>query len=511
MMQDNSDGSHMKQQPKAYLSKDYTLLTGATGLVGRYLMRDLLLRGHRLAVVVRRRKKESPRCRVESILGSIESELDLTLPRPVVLEGDVCEANLGLSMEDLQWIEVHCNRIIHSAAILDFHGPSRDGEPWLTNVGGTRNVLAMCEQVSLDEFHYLSTAYVCGNRSDLVREDELDVGQQFRNDYERSKFEAEKLVRDADFLEQLTVYRPAVISGDSQTGFTNTYHGLHLYLRLISMMVPMTEPDENGVRHTQMRLPMSGDEPRNIVPVDWVSRVFCEIFENEEAHGRTFHIVPQEPTTPRHVVESCYRYFNSNGVEYVGDGQFAVNQDNKFESKFLEGVSKYQAYDHTDPRFGDANIKQFASHFSCPSISEETIHRYLEYGQMDKWGKRRACKVDLDRVAEDYFPAVCSIATQFFGSDIFDEVKESKQRELVIGLDIMGAGGGQWTLTANSTGEPAITRGLPPGQPPLIQLDMDEFIRMFSQSKTEQIDLFSGKIGNRIAFTVFAKALASQN
>jgi thioester reductase-like protein len=500
-----------------YFSDNYILLTGGTGLVGRYLMRDLLLRGRRLAVIVRPNKKQCPRTRVEQIMRPIEKRLGLSLPRPVVLQGDVRDENLGLSDQDLDWIKQHCNCMIHSAAILDFHGPARDGEPWLTNVEGTRNVLKICKSVDIRQMHYISTAYVCGDRTDEVKEEELDCGQGFRNDYEQTKFEAEKLVRAAGF-EQLTVYRPAVIAGDSETGYTSTYHGLHLYLRLMAMMVPTTEPDKNGIRHTQIRLPMHGDEPRNIVPVDWVSRVFCEIFENPDAHGRTFHIVPKEPTTPKHIVESCYRYFNSTGVQYLGNCPFDVSQDNMFEAKFLEGVSKYQAYDQTDPVFGDENIKRFAGHFECPKICEETIHRYLEYGQRDRWGKKKRTRVELGVVAEDFFPAVCRLAGQFIRSEASgnahaDQIANLETKEvhnLTMGLDIIGPGGGQWTLLANSKHGATIARGLPPGQPPILQMDIQEFERIFGTSGAEAAQS-AVEIGNRFVFAVFAKALASRN
>ena len=64
----------------------YTLLTGATGLVGRYLVRDLLLNGHDLAVVVRPSRRQTPRERMEEILQHWERELGASVApagRPV--------------------------------------------------------------------------------------------------------------------------------------------------------------------------------------------------------------------------------------------------------------------------------------------------------------------------------------------------------------------------------------------------------------------------------------------
>ena len=68
------------------------------------------------------------------------------------------------------------NWVIHNAAILQFDGASMEAEPWRTNLGGTRHVLQLLDQMEPREFHYVSTAYVCGTREELVKEDDLDFG-----------------------------------------------------------------------------------------------------------------------------------------------------------------------------------------------------------------------------------------------------------------------------------------------------------------------------------------------
>ena len=220
------------------MSCRYTLLTGATGLVGQYLMRDLLMAGERLAVIVRAGKEGTAFERIDAILGRWERELKTHLPRPVVLTGCITASHCGLSPEDLSWIKGNCHRILHNAAVLKFEGVDRSREPWVTNVGGTQNVLNLCREVGIVDLHYVSTAYVCGAQTGVVMESQLDNGQEFRNDYERSKFESEKLVRNCNWIEPATIYRPAVIAGDSHSGYTSSYHGLYLYLRLMATLVP---------------------------------------------------------------------------------------------------------------------------------------------------------------------------------------------------------------------------------------------------------------------------------
>ena len=509
----------MKKKSNSFRKRGYTLLTGATGLVGRYLIRDLLIRGHRLAVLVRATKRATARERIETICQKWENELDVSLPRPICIEGDVLNDELGVSFEDRQWVADNCDSIMHSAAVLEFYGPNRDREPWTTNVDGTRRVIEFCETYGIKNMHYVSTAYVCGNRSDLVSEDELDKNQEFRNDYERSKFEAEMIVRESNFFDETTIYRPAVISGDSETGYTSTYHGLHLYLRLMALLVPNQSPDANGVRHTDIRLPMSGDEPRNIVPVNWVSKVICEIFSNPEAHNRTFHLVPDEPVTPKLVVDACYDYFNSTGVRYCGNADFSVDDSNNFESKFLDAVAMYRDYDRTDPSFDAKNLRQFAGQIRCPVIDNEAIFRYLKFGEADRWGKLRERKPDVDFVAEEYFSSLKHIATQFIRTGAYDKVitrngsakkvRSQQTNEFVLGLDVLGTGGGQWQIVASKGNGCEIRRGLPLGQSPVLQIEIEEFARIFQHaiqefSLTESHEL----VTNGFAFASLAEALA---
>ena len=154
----------------------YTLLTGATGLVGRYVVRDLLLNGHNVAVVVRASKKCSPRERMEQILQHWEEELGRSLPRPVVLTGDIAAPGFGLSEDDRRWVNDSVDSIIHSAAILEFYGADRNGEPWRTNLGGTRNMIELCRDLKIHDIHYVSTCYVAGLQTEVVMEDSLGRG-----------------------------------------------------------------------------------------------------------------------------------------------------------------------------------------------------------------------------------------------------------------------------------------------------------------------------------------------
>ena len=449
----------------------YTLLTGATGLVGRYLMRDMLLNGHHLALIVRASRKETAKQRVEGICQFWEREIGTALPRPVVIEGNISEPGLGMTEDDKKWIGEHCDKIIHNAAILEFFGKDRKREPWKTNLGGTQNVLDVCKEVNLTDMHYVSTAYVAGMQDQPVMEESLEAGQEFRNDYEQSKYEAEQLVRAADFLTQTTIYRPAVIAGDSNTGYTSTYHGLYLYFRLMAVLIPELPLGENGMRHTPVKLDMTGNERRNIVPVEWISEVITRLFENPEAHGKTFHLAPEEPMTSGQVVRWSSEYYKSEGVEFCGDDpDFVVDeQEEEFANMLIPQLVTYKAYEKTDNTYDLTNLKKFVPDLPAPVIDKTIIFRYLDFGENDKWGKVRQPKTEVAFQVDEY---VNKVAAGTDGSG-------------VIGLDVSGPGGGQFTLSLNGSKVASVADGLPTEQAPILRMHVSEFAGLSNDSSAD--------------------------
>jgi thioester reductase-like protein len=423
-------------------SLGYVLITGATGLLGQYLLADLFDRDQKIAVLVRSNKNNSAAERIEAIMQRWETVRGKPLPRPVALDGNIHESDLGLSLRERRWVADHCDRLLHNAAHLNFHG-DHNSEPYRTNLTGTENVIGFARLTGIRQMHYVSTAYVCGRCERVFSEDELDIGQQFRNDYEQSKFEAEKLVRAADAFDSTTIYRPAVIVGDTTNGFTASYHGLYLYLRLMATLIPHQAVDARGIRQTPIRLPMSGDESRNLVPVNWVSQVVSEIFCNPAAHGRTFHLVPDAGLTPKSLIDYCYEYFGSAGAEFdPNDGQ--LDGQHEFARHYLMGVQIYSPYDTSDPVFDCRNLKRYCPDQVCPLVDKQVIFRFLDFGIADRWGKRRLPSVQVDNWFESHWDA-CEAALR--------ELAHAWPQDVRVGFDVLGPGGGQWTLSRKGDGK----------------------------------------------------------
>lgn len=149
------------------------------------------------------------------------------------------------------------------------------------NIGGTRRVLELAHLAQRlgrsGRVHYVSTAYVSGRRAGAVTEDDLDCGQAFFNAYEWSKFRAECDVQDAGRILPVTIYRPSVVVGNSQTGWASRFLGVYQVLRWI----------DRGHLKT---LPCRADFELDIVPADYVAEAIVTLASLHGSVGKTFHL-----------------------------------------------------------------------------------------------------------------------------------------------------------------------------------------------------------------------------
>ncbi len=404
------------------------LLTGATGLLGRYLLRDLLAAGARVAVLVRPDRTEAAEERVREVMDFASETLGRTLTAPTVFAGDLCETNLGLSGADRDRLARNYDRVVHAAASLSFRRTA-DGEPHRTNAAATRRLLGRCADWGIREVHHVSTAFVCGDRTGPVLESESDCGQQFHNDYERSKLAAELAARETAGL-RVTVYRPSVIVGDSRTGHTSTYHGPYRFLELADRLA---EPDgPPGRRSLPLRLPFRGDEPRDLVPVDWVAAAIARIVGRPALHGRAYHLTAARPTPVADIRAVAVEELGLDGVRLTG----TVPDPNPLERVFLDGLRDYWPYLGGDPAFDARNTRAALPDLPPPAVDRQCLRRLVRFAVGDRWGNRRPvrpCGVDCGDYIERFFPAA-------LGRSALAQIPV----EAALSFDIRGAGGGRW-------------------------------------------------------------------
>ncbi len=444
----------------------YLLLTGATGLLGRSLLRDLAAAGRRLAVVVRGSKTAAATDRVDELLRDWREVAGVEVDCPVVLEGDLADEGLGLQPEQRDWIARNVREVIHSAASLSFQRRDADGEPYTSNVTGTRNVLALCRAAGIRRLHHVSSAYVCGLREGTILESELDVGQTPGNDYERSKIVSEGEAAGAEFLDVCTVHRPSIIVGDLVHGFTNTFHGFYKPLRIVQPFVEAFAGADLEPGSLLEVLGMSGGEGKNLVPVDWVSAAMTRIILDRTLHGRTYHLTA-EVATP---VGTLCRVFEELALEMAAasrrqrEAQGGTVRPPAFDPAllgkvFLDQMHVYRAYWRDDPRFDAGNTRQALPDLPAPALDEATLRRLCRFAITNQFRWPPVGRQPLPSAAR-------RCLERSFGHAEWSVPHQPS----TLGLVATGVGGGQWTV-AVADGIPASLHvGLPPAVRPTVRI-----------------------------------------
>ena len=257
------------------------LLTGATGFVGMEIMARYLERTDRdVYVTIRARDASEADARLRHTLESLCGSAHAYRGRVIAVRADIERPGLGLDQRMRDALAEQVTDIVHSAASVSFALPlDRSRE---INVDGTHQMLQLAERCRdrgrLDRFAYISTAYVAGDGPSEFSEYELDVGQRFRNPYEQSKFEAERLVRCyADRL-PIQIFRPSIVVGDRRTGWTPAFNVLYTPLKAFA-------------RGTLRALPARRSSPVDVVPVDYVADAVFELCRRPVSRMRTYHLV----------------------------------------------------------------------------------------------------------------------------------------------------------------------------------------------------------------------------
>lgn len=277
----------MERDSRVKRTPDVSLVTGFPSFTTRRLVRKLLETDTRETLHLLVRNKF--RVQAQSFLDELPAAHK---KRVTILEGDVCDMDLGLPGGEYKALAAELTAIHHTAAIY-YLGAKRDLVEKV-NIDGTRAMLELgADCAKLRRFVHWSTAQVSGSRSGVILEEELDTGQRFRNVYEETKFRAERLVREAMRRLPITVLRPGIIVGDSQSGEIDKFDGPY-YLLVLIVSSPLD---------VHLPLPGRGAAPLNLVPIDFVVDAAAQLSRDPRAVGGTFHLTDPNPFSARTVYE----------------------------------------------------------------------------------------------------------------------------------------------------------------------------------------------------------------
>jgi thioester reductase-like protein len=268
------------------------LLTGATGYLGAFLLRELLAQTSAdIYCLVRASSIRAGMHRIQNNLETYKLWQNDLGDRIIPLCGDLAQPLLGLSQDQFDRLAHQIDVVYHNGAVLNFVYPySALKAP---NVLGTQEILRFACQSKTKPLHYVSTDGVFDSSgwydqevteaTAIVHTAGIDLG------YTQTKWVAERLVTIArDRGLPVTIYRPPLIAGDSRTGvwFTDDF-----ICRFIKGCIQL-----GSMPIMSNRLTMS--------PVDYVSQAIVHLSQQPSSIGQAFHLNNPHPATWTSFVES---------------------------------------------------------------------------------------------------------------------------------------------------------------------------------------------------------------
>lgn len=207
--------------PKSIENKNkFILLTGSTGFLGSHILNELLEEKNTVVCLVR--SNEVPKAKSKLLkkmryyFPSKNFENNSSLK---VVVGDLTQENLGMSSTDYKILSEMVDVVVHSAA--DVNLTKSYEELYNTNIYGTKQIIDFAKKGKKKKLHYLSTLAVSGLSQEDTKcfsESDFNIGQQFISSYEKSKYEAENLLKEEGEKNlDVIVYRVGHIAGNSIT------------------------------------------------------------------------------------------------------------------------------------------------------------------------------------------------------------------------------------------------------------------------------------------------------
>ncbi len=262
----------------------HILLTGATGFLGAFLLRELLDRtAADVHCLVRAESVEAGRVRLRQTLQTYSLWQDDLGDRIVPVPGDLGEPGLGLSAATSADLAATIDVIYHSGAFVNWIFPYERLKA--TNVLGTEEILRLATRIRIKPVHYVSTLGVfplfdSSGEVAVIREDDtLDHDGSLHGGYLQSKWVADKLMTEARSRGlPICIYRPGLITGHSESGAWNTDDVMS---RMLKSWIDLEGAPEFAHDETDM------------TPVDYVSKAIVHLSGRRDAIGKTFHIANQ--------------------------------------------------------------------------------------------------------------------------------------------------------------------------------------------------------------------------
>lgn len=284
------------------LFRESVLLTGFPGFIASRLVERLAQGETQLFLLVERKFLDKAIEEIEEISEATSTPLE----NFVLVEGDISRPQLGISNDDLETLQFEVTDVYHLAAAYDL-AIAKD-PAFKVNLEGTKNVNDVVRSIrNLRRYNYVSTCYVAGLRTGRILESELEHHAGFRNNYEETKYLAEMEVEAMKPTMPVTIYRPSVVVGDSETGETAKYDGIYYLIQYLRKAPALLRVFNVGNRDVRL----------NLVPVDFVVEAIAALARDPAAVGKTVALADPDPLTTAQLFDTIAKAMTGRKSEFT--------------------------------------------------------------------------------------------------------------------------------------------------------------------------------------------------
>ncbi|MFG6416302.1 SDR family oxidoreductase [Roseateles sp. DC23W] len=248
-------------------------VTGATGFIGKRLVKKLLARrGSTVHFLMRQESADK--------LPGLLAYWGVSKTRVIPVYGDLTSKKLGVASDVIKGLKGQIDHLYHLAAVYDL-GADEEAQV-AVNIEGTRSMVEFAQAIDAGHVHHVSSIAAAGLYEGVFREDMFDEAENLDHPYFMTKHESEKIVRK-ECKRPWTVYRPALVVGDSTTGEMDKIDGPYYFFKLIQRMRQILPPWMPSVGLEGGRI--------NIVPVDYVVDALDHISHKVSKGQGCYHLV----------------------------------------------------------------------------------------------------------------------------------------------------------------------------------------------------------------------------
>ncbi|HMK13585.1 MAG TPA: SDR family oxidoreductase [Burkholderiales bacterium] len=338
-------------------------ITGASGFLGRYLVQTILKDTNNILYLLARSQTTEENLMDEFAWADVK--------RIQIVRGDITLPHLGLKRDAIRRLATKINEVWHTAAVTQFDDAYKK-QLEAANVHGTKRVLDLASSFNkLTNFYYMSTAYVCGTSRGSVPEGELPGNTKFNNAYEKSKYDAEGLVRKSRL--PFTIIRPSILIGESHTGDARGERSRMIYGYIMAVYHSMLRLSPNEIEFwkswekrgesnpldVDLRLYGSASTTKNLITIDDAVNVCMAIRHAQDKVGKTFNVVNAHCLTLGNMLESLQNLLKVKGIKFEpglshANIQVKKNPAEAFAYKFTKQLRPYVI--SSDPQWVANNV-----------------------------------------------------------------------------------------------------------------------------------------------------------